>query len=288
MAMDTVSGGMRQLFMSYSPEWRKLRKHTHALLNSTAAVKYQPVQDFESKQLLMDMLTTPDNFYQHNRRYSASVIMYVTYGHRLPTWDHPMVTQIYEILDNFTAMSAPGEFAVDSFPSLAKLPQSLLGNWRDVGRKMYEHDSKVYLGLWENLKQEVDNGKATDCFVKDFYLAGPSKNGIDDMQAAYACGGMVEAGSETTATTLNNFMLSMVLFPEAQRKAQEEIDRVIGNGRLPTWDDEQNLPYVRALVKEVLRWRAVNKFGMPHCLSEDDWYQGYFLPKGSVVMLNWW
>jgi cytochrome P450 len=80
----------------------------------------------------------------------------------------------------------------------------------------------------------------------------------------------------------------MVLFSEVQKKAQEELDRVVGEDRLPAWEDEENLPYVRGLIKEVLRWRPVNKFGMPHATSEDDWYEGYFIPKGSVTILNWW
>ncbi len=53
------------------------------------------------------------------------------------------------------------------------------------------------------------------------------------------------------------FMLAMVLYPEAQKRAQEEIDRVGGRDRLPTFQDEDHLPYVRALVKEIMRWRGV-------------------------------
>ncbi|KAK4944644.1 hypothetical protein LTR10_016078 [Elasticomyces elasticus] len=288
MAADTVSGGQRQLFMPYGASWRQLRKYSHALLNATAAIKYQPIQDFESKQLMKELLDDPENFYMHNRRYSASVIMKLTYGFRLPTWDHPVFKRVYQVLDNFTNVSAPGAFMVDSFPSLARLPESWFGNWRTRGRKMFEHDSRVYLDLWENLKKEVDAGTAEECFCKDFYVNDPAKSGINDLQAAYTCGGLIEAGSETTGTTLNNFLLCMVLHPKAVKEAQEEIERVVGSNRLPVWEDEKNLPYVRALVKEVLRWRPVNKFGMPHATSEDDWYEGYFIPKGSVIMLNWW
>lgn len=287
-AQDVASGGKRQLFMQYGPEWRTLRKTSHSLLNISSAVRYQPIQDFESKQLMRDLLDTPSDFYQHNRRYSSSVIMLVTYGYRLPSWKHPLMAKIYTVLDNLTEMTAPGAHVVDSFPSLARWPQWLLGNWRDQAEKVFTHDSKVYLGLWNQLKKEVDEGTAKECFVKDFYLQNPEKHGIDDLLAAYTCGGLVEAGSETTATTLNNFILAMAIFPGVAQKAQQEIDQVVGSTRLPSWEDEVNLPYVRALVKEVLRWRPVNKFGMPHCTSEDDWYEGYFIPKGSVVMLNWW
>jgi cytochrome P450 len=112
---------------------------------------------------------------------------------------------------------------------------------------------------------------------------------------------MIEAGSETTSQALNNCIIGLLSNPEAVRKAHEELDRVVGNTRTPTFADEKNLPWVRAIVQvsapfcgkvlteqELLRWRPVNKFGMNHYNTEDDWYNGYFIPKGSVVMINWW
>ena len=288
MAQDVASAGRRQLFMEYGPRWRGLRKHSHALLNLKSAIKYQPVQDFESKQVLRDLLESPEEFYTINRRYSISVIMLVAYGYRVPSFNDPLIKKVYTVLDHLTDMTAPGAYAVDSFPSLAMLPQFLLGNWYTKAKQNFEYDSKVYLELWERLKKEVDAGTARDSFCKQFYLDDPSKNGIDDLLAAYTCGGLIEAGSETTATTINNWILAMTKFPAAQKKAQEEIDRVVGGDRLPTFDDENNLPYIRAMVKEVLRWRPVNKFGMFHSTSDDDWYNGQFIPKGTVAVLNWW
>jgi len=91
LAQDVASAGRRQLFMAYGPQWRSIRKHSHALLNLTASMKYEPVQDFESKQLLRDFLDNPSEFYAINRRYSASVIMLVTYGYRIPDWNDPLV-----------------------------------------------------------------------------------------------------------------------------------------------------------------------------------------------------
>ncbi len=54
-------------------------------------------------------------------------------------------------------------------------------------------------------------------------------------------------------SALGSFFLAMVLYPEIQRKAQAEVDRVIGRDRLPDFSDEPSIPYVTALVKEVLR-----------------------------------
>ncbi|KAG8157595.1 hypothetical protein KVR01_012637 [Diaporthe batatas] len=285
LAQDVASAGRRQLFMAYGPQWRQLRKHSHALLNLKAAEKYQHIQDFESKQVMRDLLERPDMFYDINRRYSASVIMLLCYGYRISSFEDPLIKKIYTVLNNLTEITAPGAHAVDSFPSLAVLPQFLLGNWYTYAREVHNHDRKVYMELWEQLKKEVDEGKAADCFCRDFYLSDPAENGIDNLLAAYTCGGLVEAGSETTATTLNNWMLAMTCFPEALKKAQAEVDSVVGSERLPTFSDEPNLPYVRAMIKEVMRWRPVNKFGMFHATSEDDWYEGYFIPKGTTAPL---
>ena len=60
-----------------------------------------------------------------------------------------------------------------------------------------------------------------------------------------------------------NFVLAMLLFPEAKRKAQAELDAVVGRDRVPTFEDRNSLPYVRAIVKEVLRWRAPGPLGTP-------------------------
>jgi cytochrome P450 len=83
-------------------------------------------------------------------------------------------------------------------------------------------------------------------------------------------------------------MLAMVHYPEVQKKAQAEIDEVVGRDRMPTFEDRQNLPYLRAMVREVLRWRPPGPLGVPHKSSADDWYEGYFIPKGSVVITNVW
>lgn len=64
-----------------------------------------------------------------------------------------------------------------------------------------------------------------------------------------------------------NFVLAMLLFPEAKRKAQAELDAVVGRDRLPTFEDRKNLPYIRAMVKEVLRWRPVGPLGKSFCHS---------------------
>lgn len=79
----------------------------------------------------------------------------------------------------------------------------------------------------------------------------------------------------------------MVLFPGVQGKAQVELDRVCGD-RMPTMDDQKDLQYTRACVKEVNRWLPIAPLGVPHAVIEDDEYMSYKIPKGATVVLNTW
>ena len=80
----------------------------------------------------------------------------------------------------------------------------------------------------------------------------------------------------------------MVAFPEAQRKAQKELDEVVGPTRLPEFEDRPNLPYINALCKEVMRWYPIVPLGFPHRVTQDDAFKGYLIPKGSIVLGNSW
>ena len=99
-------------------------------------------------------------------------------------------------------------------------------------------------------------------------------------------------------TFLTTFVLAMILFPEAQARAQAEIDNIIGNGRLPNFEDRDSLPYIEALLREVLRWHGpaplgkftcqlwvldlgVSHIGVPHACVDEDVYNGFYIPKGA-------
>ena len=80
----------------------------------------------------------------------------------------------------------------------------------------------------------------------------------------------------------------MLAYPETQARAHAELDAVIGRTRLPTFVDYPHLPYIRAMVKELLRWRPIAPIITPHRSTEDDWYEGIFIPKGTICLANAW
>ena len=79
----------------------------------------------------------------------------------------------------------------------------------------------------------------------------------------------------------------MALYPDVQKKAQADIDQ-IALDRLPTPDDYESLPYIKAIIKEIARWGPVSPLGLPHRVAEDDVYENYLIPKGATVFGNIW
>ena len=70
----------------------------------------------------------------------------------------------------------------------------------------------------------------------------------------------------------------MLHYPDVMRKAQAEVDSVVGQDRLPDWDDKEKLPYINALINETLRWRPIAVLGgTPHAVTTDDEYQGMWV-----------
>jgi cytochrome P450 len=80
----------------------------------------------------------------------------------------------------------------------------------------------------------------------------------------------------------------MSLHPSILAKAHAELDAIIGSDRLPTLDDRPNLPYIEAIMTECLRYGVAVPSNFPHVATEDNIYNGYFIPKGAMVIVNHW
>ncbi len=78
----------------------------------------------------------------------------------------------------------------------------------------------------------------------------------------------------------------MLAYPTVQARAHAELDEVVGRSRPPTFADVPFLPYIRAMVKEILRWSPPLPFGVAHSSTADEWYEGIFIPKGTICLQN--
>jgi len=103
-----------------------------------------------------------------------------------------------------------------------------------------------------------------------------------------AAGAAYSAGADTSYTTLQVFTMLMALNPDIQRRAREQINSVVGMGRLPIFEDRDSLPLIDAILRETIRWSPAVRLNLPHGVTEDDIYDGYFIPKGTNVIVSIW
>ncbi|KAF4624844.1 hypothetical protein G7Y89_g13323 [Cudoniella acicularis] len=205
---------------------------------------------------------------------------------RTPSKDDTKLKQLFEGFDEFSVINQTGTAAlIDFFPLLRKFPDWMIPTQAQA-RRMHEKEKNLYVGHWLIAKQSIQDGTAKPSFSADL-IRLQEKEGFSDAQASYITGSLLEAGSDTTSSTLYGFVQAMLLFPEVQKKAQAEIDRVVGTERLPTMDDEPNLQYIRGVIKESLRWMPTTILGaVPHAVIQDDYYKGYLIPKDAGVLNN--
>lgn len=281
------SDGLRLLMMRYGNTWRRLRKTVHGILNINAARTYVPYQVLENKQMLYEILREPEQFLDHIRRYSNSLTTTMTFGWRTPRHDDPQLKQLFDGFNEFAVINQTGTAAlIDFFPLLRWLPDFILPT-QAKARQLHQAEKKLYLSHWLRAKNAIVNGTARPCFCIDLAELQKKEPWLTDDLAAYTSGTFLEAGSDTTSNTIYGFVQAMVLFPDVQKKAQAELDRVVGSGRLPDMEDEPNLKYVRSVVKESLRWMPTTILGaVPHAVMKDDWYGGYRIPKGAGILNN--
>ncbi|KAJ5532316.1 cytochrome P450 oxidoreductase [Penicillium frequentans] len=282
-----ASGNLRLVVMRYGDNWRMIHRMIHNFLNIKAAITYVPYQELENKFLLEGLLDTPGDLLRHVRRFTYSLSTQMIYGYRCVNNKDPNLLQLFESFEKWGELSGSSSAQLaDLYPFLQKLPDFLAPNV-SYAKGLFAVERKNYVHHWMKSKQALDSGKGLPCFCNDIYRA-QAKEGFDDDAAGYISGSLLEAGSDTTASTLYGFIQALLVWPEVQRKAQEEIDRVVGSDRLPTMDDYEKLPYIRCCIKESLRWMPTVILGVPHAALKEDNYMGYTIPQGATVVNNVW
>ncbi|KAK2057163.1 cytochrome P450 [Colletotrichum caudatum] len=290
---NVASGNLRLVTMNYGETWRMIRKIFHQALHISAARGYVPYQDLESKQMLTGLLDEPNHFADHIRRYTNSLTTQIVFGFRISSIHDEKLKKLYYCIERWSEVMASSAAALlEAYPLLRSLGS--LSPGKRYAEKLQKETDALYLGHWMDAKKRAVEGTSnasppttTPCFC--ISIAENQKAfGFSDVLAGYISGSALEAGSDTTANTLHGFVQAMLLYPSAQKQAREELDRVCGTERLPSMDDWDYLPYVRACVKETLRWLPTGIVGMPHAVIKDDEYMGYTIPKGAGVMINVW
>ena len=288
---EIFSEGKAIGFVDYSSEWRLHRK-----VAASAIKTYNKVKEFgihDEFDLLLKRVRSrngqPHDITKEIRLAVMNVICSLVFGSRYEL-DDPEFTKFIEINDTIVNMVSAGS-VVDVFPWLRFIPFKSIQNLKEKCAERNEIIRRIYrqhVDAWR-----VDNPQdLTDALLKTKKQAededSSTKGFLTDQHLIMTMSDVFIAGMETTATTLCWALMYLIHKPDVQQRLHQELDQVIGPGRLPELDDKKNLPYLEATITETLRLSSIAALSVPHKTTVDTTLQGYSIPKGTTVLTNLW
>ncbi|KAF2709910.1 cytochrome P450 [Pleomassaria siparia CBS 279.74] len=269
--------------------FRVQRKLMHQGVGIQQVKKYRDFQNDESKVVALDLLNSPEEYVAHFERYATSVVSIIGFGRRVGDPKDPIITEVIAVMHRAAGLNVPGKsfpMLLETFPILARVPTEYAPWKHGLGRKGKSHRGHDF--FYSLAVEANENPGHEDCYAKMLFKE-QAKYQLRPQEISALSGNLFGAGSDTSSSTLITAILAMRAFPETLIPAWEELDRVVGSDRSPSLEDDANLPYMRALVKEVFRWRSVAIIGgQPHAPTQDDYYNGWLIPKSTWVQGNVW
>ncbi|KAI0175412.1 cytochrome P450 [Pestalotiopsis sp. NC0098] len=266
--------------------WRRQRKALHSVLASTIATTYEPFIELESTYTLEHLLQTPEDFNSHIERYAYGVIFRLALGQSVESMQDKEVLESSKYTDDILDTFRPDKYLSNLIPFLLKLPNWIISSNAELDRLANGLESQMN-SFEDSVRHGMKEGSAPDSWMR-YFIENRQSLGLDRPEANYTLYALVGAGTRSPYNAVLSFIVAMMEHPYWQQKLQDEVDRVVGGERLPIFDDLPSLPIVRAIVKEGIRWRSiVAEIGIPHMTEEDDFYEGYFIPKGTILHANY-
>ncbi|KAF5356604.1 hypothetical protein D9758_008287 [Tetrapyrgos nigripes] len=305
---EYMCGGLNFAIAPSGEIWRKMRRATETQLGVKSLIQYENVKTDEAILFAYDMLCRPEKCIENVLRATASVILSVVYDQPpLRSLDEPSVHIMDDFIHKLNRAAQPGSHIVEAIPVLDYIP-TFLSSWKKNAKRDFQKFSSMFLKEYTTVKERLVGEQRPSLLAK--LLEGGSRYDMTDLETAWAAAITYAAAYDTTSVTLSWFFLIMIQFPDIQKKAQEEIDTIVGQSRLPAFSDTKHLPYVTALIREIMRWRPGPPIGLPHASVkasihytassiltlmvddlrryQDDYYNNQLIPAGSICIPNVW
>ncbi|KIJ28055.1 hypothetical protein M422DRAFT_270746 [Sphaerobolus stellatus SS14] len=312
MLNDVMGSGWLLPFHRYGDRWRRHRRVLHEKFHVGAAVLYRPTQLKRARSVILDgaerrhgsmalyivrellkrLLRTPEDYAEHIRHIAGATILESVYAINVKSKDDPFIIGADKSIRAIAEAGIPGTFWVDLFPWLKYIPDWVPGAvFKQKARVWRRYIIDMNELPYQATKDAIRAGTAQSCFVTanlEELAANPSAPPDQETVIKNAAGVIFTGASDTTVNSMITFIPVMILYPEVQRKAQAELDTVVGGDCLVDFNDQPDLPYIGTIIKEVLRWRPLFPQAIAHATAREDIIGEYFIPKGTVVVGNSW
>ncbi|KAI6090997.1 cytochrome P450 [Hypoxylon rubiginosum] len=281
---DNRTSGHYLALSGRNDTWKRQRKLCQQLMTVSANGSLHGYPAKERDRFLYLLSRDPSQYREYVEQFTARTVSRLSWGS-----PHPAPVLRVTTFGLLESISPSG--ALPNVVSWLMHIPTFLSPWKQKENARHHLEAGLLKGNVEYVHDRINEGNAEPSFVRTFIdnLSRPgdkSKWG-DEAEATYVVGQMAIAGALTIGSPIQSFILAMLHYPDWQKKLQNEVDTVC-EGRCPEWDDREKLPLLRAVVKEVIRWRPPVPTGIPHAIEQDDVYEGYFIPGGATIhALEW-
>lgn len=321
-----LSRGRRIVLQPYGPDWTRHRRAFTSLLTKekisnrwTRALRHEAMIMVDRiAKLGTSRIPTETTVLDEISRFTASSVLQITYARRAETPDDPILADLRTVSQNIANAFTPGKFWVEDFPLLDIAP-TFISPWKSKLTSDHHFEMALFKNLLHGVEVRLGGSQGVhrcdlpdqvessmiapeECAAAEL-LRNREQLQLDQDDIAYLAAGIFEAGTETTAMTINTFLLAAACYPEMTRRAQAEIDthmdfKANDGESLPTFTDLQQMPYLSAVVKEALRLTPTGSSGVGHTPTKPGPQDLYLedgvvgdktkvtLPSGGTVLAN--
>ncbi|KAJ8081660.1 hypothetical protein PM082_007506 [Marasmius tenuissimus] len=275
--------------MQYGKSFLKHRRVFQQYFGAKESLAFNHTIAEEAQLLVKNLIDATSGTHRHFvHRYAVSNIMRTAFGHQIKSDDDVLLEIANGISDFFRNCGPAGNTPIDVFPWLHYLPSWFPGtHYATFARSKIPTVRRLYDVPLEIVRETMRIQNYEKCFASEKLQElgdNPNTQDLEDIKNVGAA--IFVNGGDTNYVMLLWFYLAMVLHPECQKRAYEEIVSVVGESVLPDSNDRGSLPYVECIVQEVHRWNVIAPFGVPHRAIDGDVYNGMFIPKGTMVIPN--
>ncbi|KAI6116851.1 cytochrome P450 [Pisolithus croceorrhizus] len=272
--------------LQYGSEWKTQRKLLHLSLRNDVVDRYQDMHLRSAHRLLENVQRDSKKFYEHFDLYTGALALEFTYGRQIEGKDDPIISLANRLAD-VMSKGITGE-RIGLLRALPMRYQTLF-RYKFPGAT-FQHEAQQCRDLVATFselpfavaKKQVETSGLQPSFVSDILTQGEEESAAK-VTATGVYLGMLPSRTPSLdlVCNLKILVLAMILNPGVQDEVHAELDAVVGRGVLPTFEDRERLPYLQAVLYEVMRWRPAFPLGVPHFTTTSDVFEGYYIPKGA-------
>ncbi|KAI0392201.1 cytochrome P450 [Xylariaceae sp. FL0594] len=288
---DNRTKGDYLALTGHNDTWRRQRKLCRTLMTASANASLHGYPSKERDRFLYLISIDTANYREYIEQFTSRTVARLSWGS--PCSAQKLRVTTFGLLETISPTGA----LPNMLWWLMYLP-ACLSPWQQKENARHDMEAVLLKDNVRRVREQMSHGTAEPSFVRTFFETWKASESAasrdkktpplqDEKEASYVVGQMAIAGALTIGSPIQSFLLAMLHYPYWLKKLQREIDAVCG-GDCPQWEDRESLPLLRAVIKEVIRWRPPVPTGIPHSIEKDDVYNGYYVPAGATIhALEW-